>query len=201
MQTTWTHLAARAMIRPLIATPVTPNHLTTLRLLTGLGASAAVALGTPAGNAWGGGLWILSALLDRADGELARMTSRCSASGHAYDFFADCCVNAVFFLAIGVGQRTSWLGPWATVLGAVACASMLAACWIAETFEKRGPPGAKTVSGRWGFDPDDALYLLGPIVWLGRAALVPAVILAAVGTAGFMLFFAARLSRQRLSSA
>ena len=197
MQTTWTHLLARAMIRPLIGTPVTPNHLTTLRLLAGLGAAAAVALGTPVGNAWAGGLWILSALLDRADGELARMTDRCSASGHTYDYLVDTCVNAIFFLAIGVGQRGSWLGAWAPILGAIACASMLAACWIAEEFEKDSPPGVKTLSGRWGFDPDDALYLFGPLVWLGRTALVPAVILAAIGTTGFMIAFATRLVLQR----
>ena len=197
MQTTWTHRVARVMVRPLIGTPITPNHLTTLRLVVGLGAAAAVALGTPVGNVWGGCLWVLSALLDRADGELARMTNRCSASGHVYDYLVDTWVNAIFFLAIGVGQRTSGLGVWAPVLGALACVSMLAACWIAEEFEKDSLPGVKTVSGGWGFDPDDALYLLAPVVWLGRAALVPAVILAAFGTTGFMLAFATRLLHQR----
>ena len=71
MATTWTHLLARPVVRPLIGTAVRPNHLTTLRLLTGIAACVALALGTRAGMWWGGGLWLVSAFLDRADGELA----------------------------------------------------------------------------------------------------------------------------------
>jgi len=37
----WTHRLARWMVRPLAGGPVTPNHLTTLRLLTALAACAA----------------------------------------------------------------------------------------------------------------------------------------------------------------
>jgi phosphatidylserine synthase len=77
---TWTHAAARWMIRPLVGTGVTPNHLTTLRLLTGIAACIGIALGTPAGNAWGGALWLVSAFLDRADGELARVGNMMSAA-------------------------------------------------------------------------------------------------------------------------
>ncbi len=75
MDTSWTHLLARPVIRPLIGTPVRPNHLTSLRLLTGVGACVALGLGTHAGLWWGGWLWLLSAFLDRADGELARLAT------------------------------------------------------------------------------------------------------------------------------
>ena len=74
--TSWTHLLARPLVRPLIGTWVRPNHLTTLRLLTGVAACVAVAWGSRAGLWWGGGLWLVSAFLDRADGELARMGQR-----------------------------------------------------------------------------------------------------------------------------
>ena len=193
MATTWTHLAARAVVRPLVGTPVTPNHLTTLRLAVGLAAAVALALGTSAGNVWAGALWLVSAFLDRADGELARLADLCSKGGHTYDYLVDTGVNAIFFLALGVGQRHSWLGGWAVLLGALACGSMVAACWIAEEFEKLSPAGVKTVSGRWGFDPDDALYLFGPICWIGPVLLVPCLILAAASATGFMLAFLARL--------
>ena len=193
MATTWTHLAARAVVRPLVGTPVRPNHLTTLRLAVGLAAAGALALGTPAGDLWAGGLWLVSAFLDRADGELARIADLCSPGGHTYDYVVDTGVNAIFFLALGVGQRGSWLGLWAPALGALACASMIAACWIAEEFEKLSPAGVKTVSGRWGFDPDDALYLFGPICWVGPVLLLPCLLLAAAGTTIFMLIFLTRL--------
>lgn len=197
MATTWTHLAARAVVRPLVGTPVRPNHITTLRLVVGLAAAAEVALGTRSGELWAGGLWLLSAFLDRADGELARIANLCSPGGHLYDYLVDTGVNAVFFLAIGVGQRHSWLGPWAILLGALACGSMVAACWIAEEFEKLSPAGTKTVSGRWGFDPDDALFVFAPICWAGSVLLAPCVLLAAVGATGFMLAFLARLLSAR----
>src|SRR5580692_11090868 len=63
LPTTWTHLIARAVVTPLIGTGVRPNHITTLRLLTGLGACLAVSLGTAGGNLWGGSLWLLSTFL------------------------------------------------------------------------------------------------------------------------------------------
>jgi len=54
-------------------TRLRPNHLTTGRLLSGLAACVCFGFGTKSGMAWGGGLWLLSAFLDRADGELARI--------------------------------------------------------------------------------------------------------------------------------
>ena len=197
MAASWTHLAARAVVRPLVGTPVKPNHLTTLRLLTGLAAGVAVAVGTRSGELWAAALWLLSAFLDRADGELARVADLCSPAGHLYDYVSDVAVNALFFLAIGIGQRHSWLGGWSILAGAMACGSMVAACWIAEEFEKLSPAGTKTVSGRWGFDPDDALYLFTPICWIGSVLLAPCVLLAAVGATGFMLAFLARLLAAR----
>ena len=42
---TWIHRIVRVGVRPLVATPVTPNQLTTLRLASGLAATAAFAVG------------------------------------------------------------------------------------------------------------------------------------------------------------
>ena len=36
---TWIHRGVRILVRPLAKTPVTPNQITTLRLLTGIGAA------------------------------------------------------------------------------------------------------------------------------------------------------------------
>ena len=94
----WTHLLARLAVRPLVGTWVTPNHLTTVRLATGLMACAAFALGRPEGDLWGGILWVLSAFLDRADGELARLGGKTSAWGHLYDYACDNACTALFFV-------------------------------------------------------------------------------------------------------
>lgn len=171
----WTHLLARQLVRPLLGTAVTPNQLTTLRLLSGLGACACFAFGS---MGWGGAIWLVSALLDRADGELARIGNMMSEAGHLYDYLTDSLVNAVFFAAIGVGLRDGWLGGWSIPLGLVACGALLLCGWWSELLEKRSPPGTRTYSGRWGFDPDDALYLMAPAAWLGW--LVPVLTGAAV---------------------
>lgn len=195
MGTTWTHLMARPLVRPLIGTWVRPNHLTTLRLLTGVAACAALALGTRVGMWWGGGLWLVSAFLDRADGELARLGNLMSPGGHRYDYYADVLVNTLFFIACGFGLRSSWLGGWAIPLGLISGIAILLGSLFAEWLELRSPPGTKAYAGKWGFDPDDALYLMGPLAWLGWLA--PILIGASVGATVMMLITSVRLVRVR----
>ena len=193
--TSWTHLLARPLVRPLIGTAVRPNHLTTLRLLTGVAACVAFALGSPAAMGWGGALWLVSAFLDRADGELARLGNLMSAGGHRYDYLTDTAVNSLFFIAIGIGLRHSWLGEWSIPLGLLSGLSMVLCSLFAEWLELRSPAGTRAWSGRWGFDPDDALYLMGPLAWLGW--LGPILIGASVGTTAMMAITGLRLLRLR----
>lgn len=193
IQATWTHLMARALVRPLIGTGVTPNHLTTLRLVSGVAACACLALGTRAGDVWGGVLWVLSAFLDRADGELARIGHMMSPGGHRYDYLVDNAVTALFFAAIGVGLRHSVLGGWAIPLGLVAAVGLLLCNRWAEMLEVRTGRVERAYSGRWGFDLDDLLYLMGPFAWLGWLA--PILVGAAVGAAGFAVATLVRLRR------
>ena len=195
MATTWTHLLARPLVRPLIGTAVRPNHLTTLRLLTGIAACIELALGTRAGMWWGGGLWLVSAFLDRADGELARIGNMMSPGGHRYDYLADVSVNSAFFVAIGFGLRNTWLGAWSIPLGLLGGASILLASMFAELLERGSATGTKGITGRWGFDPDDALYLMGPLAWLGW--LSPILVGASVGATAVMIIMGVRLQRQR----
>jgi archaetidylinositol phosphate synthase len=165
--TSWTHLLARQMVRPLLNTWVRPNHLTTLRLIAGIAACVGFALGTDSGMIWGGMLWLVSALLDRADGELARIGDMMTRAGHIYDYYVDNLVNAAFFVAIGCGLRQSWFGPWSIALGLSSGACLLLCGIFSEWLERRSPPGTRAYAGKWGFDPDDALYLMAPLAWLG----------------------------------
>jgi archaetidylinositol phosphate synthase len=194
----WTHLLARIVIRPFLGTRLRPNHLTTLRLLTGVASCVCFAWGTGAGMTWGGGLWLLSAFLDRADGELARIGDMMSRRGHVYDYYADNFVNSLFFAAIGVGLRDSWLGQWAIPLGIVSAVALLACNIFSEQLEQRSPPQTRAYSGRWGFDPDDALYLMAPLAWLGWMG--PILVAAAVGTTTMMIITWVRLRRLMVSA-
>ncbi len=182
----WTHKIARVCIRPLINSPVTPNHLTVLRLLTGVMACAAFAIGSSSANLWGGILWLISAFLDRADGELARVTNNCTAWGHKFDYFCDVTVTSLFFVGIGIGLRDTSLGDWSMLMGVFAGAGVLIAEILAEIIDQDNVnTGEKAYPGFAGFDFDDVLYLFAPIVWLNWHQ--PFLIGASVGAPAFAL--------------
>ena len=187
----WTHKIARVCILPLVNTPITPNHLTTLRLITGVAACGLFAIGTTEWNLYGGILWILSAFLDRADGELARVSGKISPWGHKYDYFSDVFVTALFFIGIGIGLRNTifWnveLGLWTIVMGICATAGVITAEILAEKIDRaRKDTGEKAYADFAGFDFDDVLYLFAPVVWLNLHQ--PFLIGASVGAPVFAL--------------
>src|ERR1700742_3478764 len=115
--TSWSHRLARIVVRPLVGTNVTPNHLTTLRLVTGVFACALLLPGERSYEWWAGWLWLASAFLDRADGELARIGNMSTPGGHRYDYLVDNGVNSAFFVALGLGLRESAWGWGAVALG------------------------------------------------------------------------------------
>src|SRR5436309_15083906 len=114
----WSHRLVRPAARLLIGTRVTPDHLTWLRVITGGIACACFAYG-PGAQVAGGVVWTLSALLDRADGELARLSNRTSAKGHRFDMQADTGINSALFLAVGIGLLDGPFGFWAVAVGVV----------------------------------------------------------------------------------
>ena len=189
----WTHRLARVMVRPLVGSPVTPNHLTTLRLATGLAACALFAAGGRSYEIWGGVFWVVSAFLDRADGELARLAKAQSRWGHLYDYASDVALSALFFVAIGFGLRHGAFGSWAILLGCIAGVSVAAASLLSEAIERRTDNGQKAYEGAGGFDFDDILYLFGPFAWL--SLLSPLLIGAAVFAPPFALWTWLRLRR------
>jgi archaetidylinositol phosphate synthase len=197
--TSWSHRLARVLVRPLVGTGITPNHLTTLRLVTGILACLAL---IPADGAWlisAGWLWLASALLDRADGELARIGNMSTPSGHRYDYLVDNTVNSVFFVALGLGLRELPWGGVAVALGLWAGVALFLASYWSEELEQLEASGRKAYSGAFGFDFDDMLYLLAPIVWLGwRAELL---VSASVGLTLMVLLTGWRLWRLRSTRA
>lgn len=193
--TSWTHRLCRVLVRPLVGTPVTPNHLTLARLVSGVAACAAFSAGDGTWMLWGGVLWLISCLLDRADGELARLGGLSSPWGHQFDYYCDVAVNGLFFLAIGVGLRNGEYGAWTIAMGAIAGTSVAAASVLSERLEQVSGSGAKAYAGILGFDFDDILYLLGPAGWFG---LFPAILIGASICAPLIVALTgARLLRMR----
>jgi phosphatidylglycerophosphate synthase len=187
----YAHLLARMLVRPLIGTRVRPNHLTLLRLATGLAACGLLAVGSRAGAVWSGILWVVSFVLDRADGELARMADLRSETGKVLDFYADVMLGSFWFLSAGIGLRHSVLGENAVALGLISAVSMLVTFWNSDLFERLGPPGVKAFDLRVKrIHSDDGLLLLAPLTWLGW--LVPVLVASSICTPMFALAITAR---------
>src|SRR5579871_5717365 len=110
---TYAHQLARIFVRPLLGTAVRPNHLTTLRIVLGLISCATLASGTSAGALWSGLLWLVTCLLDRADGELARLGDMRSDSGKVLDFYSDLILDSLWFLSLGFNASHGTLGKLA----------------------------------------------------------------------------------------
>ena len=140
-------------MRVLAATPVRPNHITAARILTAFGAAAAFADGSHDGLWIGSGLFVLSALLDRADGELARSTQQTSPAGHRLDLLSDFISNAVIFVGMGIGARHGWLQAWAPSLGLLAAISVAVVVWRLN----RSGEAISATHRRRLLDPDDMM--------------------------------------------
>ncbi|MEX2525644.1 MAG: CDP-alcohol phosphatidyltransferase family protein [Gammaproteobacteria bacterium] len=164
---TYVHIFARWCIRPLVNTPVTPNHLTTLRLLTGLAAAAAFAAGDYFWTFSGGVLFLISAILDRADGELARLSGRMSKGGHWYDLYCDMIVNAAIFIGmgIGLGQSGAIPGYWGPIMGLVAGLSVGAIFQVVFRLHEIGSHPGIAFKYPDGFDMDDSLFVVVIFAW------------------------------------
>ena len=184
---TWIHRIVGVGVRPLANTPVTPNQVTTLRLVTGLAAAASFAVGENQWDYIGSSLFAVSVLLDRADGILARISGKTSRSGHLYDLISDGLCTSAVFVGIGYGIRESALGAWGVPLGIVAGLAVAAILWLVLRAEGQEGERAAELKGAAGFDPDDAILLV-PVFILFDAH-VPLIVAAAIGASCFALYF------------
>jgi len=116
----WDAQIAYRLIYPLRNTFITPNHLTSLRLLFGIFAGIFFAVGEYKYNNIGAFCFVISNFLDHADGELARLKNEISPKGHVYDLISDALVNIFLFIGIGIGLMQTNLGVYACMMGIIA---------------------------------------------------------------------------------
>lgn len=185
---TWIHRIARVVVaRPLAATSVSPNQLTTARLATGLASAAAIGSGLPLWQDIGAGIFVASMILDRADGDLARLTGKTSAAGHRYDMIADGVANAVIFFGLGFGLRNGTFGLLAIPMGLAAGVAVAAILRMAMWAEDHKGARAAELPAFAGFDVDDLMVLVPLAVWFGELELLLKA--AAIGAPLFAAFF------------
>lgn len=161
------HRIVRPAIRVVANMPVTPNHITTVRLVTGIAAALCFAVGTRGWLAAGALVFLLSLLLDRADGELARQTGRMSRAGYRYDLASDCIASVATFVGLGVGlagahgEAYGWIG----LVAGLGIGILFAELNILSFASVRGYDVAPGVT----IDPDDAMVLVPILIWCGFA--------------------------------
>ena len=174
------------LVYPLRNSAVTPNHLTTVRLLTGVVACMLLATGDPGLINAGALCFAVSNFFDHTDGELARITGKTSKFGHYYDLASDAVVDILLFAGIGLGLMYGPLGTGALFMG------LLAGVAVAAIFQLRLMIG--NITGRFQieqpniglFEIEDVFYLLPLITFFGF--LQPFLIVAAVCAPVFALW-------------
>ena len=156
------HRIVRPGVKLVAGTGVTPNQVTTLRLLTGLMAAVAFAQGVQPWPALGAGVLVASMLLDRADGELARQTGKFSRLGYRYDLISDGVSTMAVFIGMGLGAQAQF-GALAWVCGVASALGVLTLFILMRAFEPGEGSGTETRL----VDPDDALLTVPVLVWSG----------------------------------
>jgi archaetidylinositol phosphate synthase len=189
VQRPWDARLAHRLVAPLKDSWVTPNHLTTLRLVVGLAAAAAFLPGTYGWSNLAALLLILSNFLDHTDGELARMSGKSSRIGHVYDLVSDAAVTILLFIAIGAGVDENsgielQIPPIA--LGLVAGCSIALIFFLRMRIEDMVGKAANQQASLAGFETEDVLYLL-PLVTLSNGV-VPFLIASALCAPLFALW-------------
>src|SRR3984957_16821836 len=177
----WDARLGRRLVTPLKDSWVTPNHLTTLRLIVGLAGALAFTPGTWGWTNLGALLVIVSNFLDHTDGELARISGKSSRIGHVYDLASDAVVTILLFIAIGGGggaNPTTALEISPALLGLVAGCAIALIFYLRMRIEEMAGKAANQQGSLGGFETEDILYLL-PLVTLSNAV-VPFLITAAL---------------------
>lgn len=189
----WDSRLAYWLVSPLRGTRVHPNHLTTLGLLTGLAAATLIASGNPTAMNAGAFVFVVSAIIDHADGELARMTGQTSAFGHVYDRTADLIVKLSMFTGMGFGVRKEH-DVWGPACGAIGGMALVAIFLMRGEQARRRGPSALAQPAAGGFEIEDVLYVIAPVTWLGW--LPGFVVGVAIGAPCFALWVASRFWTQ-----
>ena len=183
---------ARPLTRTAVRLGVTPNQLTLLSLLLGLGAAWSLRTASVEHALVALLLYAAAVVLDHADGQVARLTFTESTLGEWLDVVADTLVHAALVVAMGVSAAEA-SGRGVAALGIVAASGVVLSAALAKVVP---PPEAGWLRGLLvGLGNRDGFYaaVLAFIVLLAFApALLPLLLI--VVTAGSHAYWVARLA-------
>jgi hypothetical protein len=179
----WDAQLAYLLIRPLKNSWVSPNHLTTVRFVTGLASAVTLAVGNISIGAW---LFVLSNFLDHTDGELARLSGKTSKWGHLYDLACDAANPYPLVRSDWMqsdGQPTWDLGVADGIISGLSVACIF---HLRNEMEQQFGKDATRQPHFAGFEVEDVLYLF-PVMIL-FPSLVPFLISATIGAPIFAVW-------------
>jgi len=195
----WDARLAAALVRPLCDTSVSPNVLTTVRLL--VGAYGAYLFATGRAPNLASGVIVLSNFLDHTDGELARMSGKSSRFGHHYDLASDAAVTIALFICIGWGLQSN-LGSFAVIMGTIAGLAVAGIFHLRNRIENAYGKRATAQPRLAGFEAEDILYLLPLVTWFeGLPLFLKAAAIGAPIAFGIVLIQFLALQRHQASAA
>jgi phosphatidylglycerophosphate synthase len=182
----WDAQLAYFLVCRLRGTRVTPNHLTTLRLLFGLFAFAGLSAGSWLWTNVGAWCFVVSNFLDHADGELARLTGDSSRFGHYYDLISDLACTALLFVGMGTGLSAGELGRAADLMGVLAGVAVTLTFHMRHVIEKEQGKAGTQQPHAAGFEAEDILYIVPLLTATGMLA--PFLVLSAIGAPLFAIW-------------
>ncbi len=115
-----TRFISRQLTRLFLRTPVTPNQITFLSLLIGLGSAGCFYQGTYFSGVIGAVLLLVSSWVDCTVGEIARLKFMETPWGARFDIFCDNIVHFFVFFSIGMGLFFSTGNPLYKLYGGLA---------------------------------------------------------------------------------
>lgn len=182
----WDQRLGRLLARGLARTPITPNHVSLFSLLLAVLGAGLFAAGEETLAYWGAGLFVLGRMSDHVDGALARFTGKTTRFGYYLDYFVGAVSYIALFLCLGVGFQESALGEWSLVLGFNGAISAFAATFVSLGVDHKRGGDAMGYASFAGFELQDGIYLIAPIVWLGW--LMPFFTAASIATSCYLLW-------------
>ena len=145
----------------------------------GVAAAICFSFGETMWNMLGALAFILSILLDQADGELARLSGKTSRFGAIYDLISDAICNAALFIGLGVAAMHGELGSWALAMGIVAGVSISIIYYAVIEVAASIDPSAAAFNSFAGIDPDETIIIvpIGAALGYGQLLLTLAAII------------------------
>tara|TARA_B100001013_G_C24563649_1_gene423539 strand:- start:161 stop:778 length:618 start_codon:yes stop_codon:yes gene_type:complete len=162
----WDQKIAKVLSKPFIFFNIHPNFVTLIGTILGLFTFYFYSKGDLFFAKIGSVIFFFGACCDHIDGEVARKLNKTSILGHYLDHLGVCITYVALFLGLGVWcQINTGKGYY---YGIIASFSVFMIMSLRFYLERNKGGGAIKQKNFLGFEPEDILYLIIPITFLGK---------------------------------